>query len=353
MTREAMGRVTASVAGNRGAAVIKDVARLAGVSIPTVSRYINGTARVSPEKSERIAQAIKLLDYKPNVVARALVNRMMDSVMMLTSLGTSWATTQINRGAEKVARDNGFLFGVTSLDGVKSDDVEDTVDRVIAFNHAGVLLSESDEVAMRVLRLIPGDMPMVLIGGSGGDAPYQVMPSEREGGRLVAEHLLKLGHGNVVHVHRREGPNNNTRTMGWRDAMKARGTSAMASYEVDGGMDEIVALGHALAKDRQITAIFAGNDETAIALIRGLRDEGLRVPEDVSVAGYNDQLFAEVWEPPLTSYRQNFVEIGEAAFTMLLAQIMAKRAGWAMPDPECRVIEGELIVRESTAKPHA
>ena len=336
---------------SRSTPVIKDVARLAGVSVPTVSRYLNGTAKVSPEKREKIAQAIKLLDYKPSFVARALANKVMDSVTMLTSLSNYWATTEVNSGAEHAARDHGFLFGVTSLDGISDDEIESTVNRVLSSNPAGVIVSESDEVAIKVMRMIPKDMPMVLIGGSRGDAPYQVMPSERDGGRQITEYLLGLGHETVVHVHRHEGPNNNTRTLGWRDAMKAAGIVAADSYEVSSDLEQSVELGRKLAQNPEITAIFAGNDETAISLIKGLRDQGIRVPEDISVAGYNNQIFAPMWDPALTTYNQNFVEIGEKAFEMLYEQIEAKRADEPAPEPQCRVVEGKLVIRDSTAAP--
>ena len=345
------GTATASPATGRSTPVIKDVAQLAGVSVPTVSRYLNGTAKVSQEKREKIAQAIKLLDYKPSFVARALANKVMDSVTLLTSLSNYWATAEINSGAEHAARERGFLFGVTSLDGISDDEVESTINRVLSANPAGVIVSESDEVAIQALRLIPRTVPMVLVGGSRGDAPYQVMPSEREGGRIVTEYLLGLGHRNVVHVHRAEGPNNNTRTMGWRDAIKAAGIQPAESYQVGVDLAESLELGRRLAHVPGVTAIFAGNDETAIALIRGLHDEGVRVPEDISVAGYNDQLFSQMWDPPLTSYSQNYVELGSAAFDMLYGRIEAARTGEPDPEPECRVIEGRLVVRESTAAP--
>ncbi|WP_240540882.1 LacI family DNA-binding transcriptional regulator [Bifidobacterium vespertilionis] len=348
----AQGRVSSMPpSGNRSTPVIKDVAQLAGVSVPTVSRYLNGTAKVSTEKREKIAQAIKLLDYKPSFVARALANKVMDSVTMLTSLSTYWATTEVNSGAEHAARDHGFLFGVTSLDGISDDEIESTINRVLSANPAGLIISESDELVIQLLHQIPKDIPLVLIGGSRGDAPYQVIPSEREGGRVITEYLLGLGHRNVVHVHRREGPNNNTRTLGWRDAMTDAGIQAMEAYQVGTDLSESVELGRKLAQDEDLTAIFAGNDETAISLIKGLRDEGVRVPEDVSVAGYNDQIFAKMWDPALTSYSQNFVELGRQAFEMLYAQIEAKRSGEEPPEPECRVVEGELIVRDSTVAP--
>lgn len=336
---------------NRNTPVIKDVARLAGVSVPTVSRYLNGTAKVSDAKREAIAKAIELLGYQPSVVARALANRELDQVMVLTSHNMMWSNLMVNDGIEQAARSHGFLFGVTSLDGVAENDLADTVNRALSANPAGVILSEDDEIMLSTRPLIPRNLPMVLVGGSRGDAPYQVIPSEREGGRLITEHLLSLGHRTVTHVHRQEGPNDNTRTRGWRDAMTAVGLSVDTAIQVSTDLDESVEVGRRLARDLKVTAVFAGNDETAISLIKGLAEGGKRVPEDVSVAGYNDMSFARFWQPPLTSYSQNFQELGRQAFDMLLGLIEAKRAGEMAPEPECRVVPGKLIVRESTAAP--
>lgn len=333
-----------------GVPVIKDVARMAGVSVPTVSRYLNGTARVSEEKRIRVAQAIEQLGYRPSAVARALSNRFFDEVMMLTSHSDLWVNTMVNRGVEHAARERGFLFAVTSLDGVDEQDVNDTIDRAMSANPAGVIVSADDETMLTALRRVPDEMPVVLVGGSRGDSSYQVMPSERDGGRIVTEHLLALGHRYVVHVHREEGPNDNTRTLGWMDAMSASGIEGTA-FQVSADLGESVELGRRLANDRRVTAIFAGNDETAVALIRGLRDGGRSIPEDVSVASYNDMPFACLWEPPLTSYGQNFEQIGREAFGLLYTLIAARREGSLMPEPECRVVNGELVIRSSTARP--
>ena len=280
--------------------VIKDVAKLAGVSAPTVSRYLNGTVNVTEDKRERIAKAIKELGYEPSIVARALSNREMDSVVVFEANPSAFSTSETNRA------------GIAALE------------------------------------YIPKDMPMVVVGGSFGDGEYQVINAERDGGRWMTMHLLDLGHRTVFHVGRPEGPTDNTRTNGWRDALKERGVTAPDPIIVpDDDLEESVKAGRTLGRRGDVTAIFAGNDETAIAVIRGLREVGRRVPADVSVVGFDDRNFGAMWNPALTSYTQNFLDMGERSFRMLFEQIQAKRAGDDAPPSQVEVVQGKPCLRAS------
>ena len=308
--------------------VIKDVAKLAGVSAPTVSRYLNGTVNVTEDKRERIAKAIKELGYEPSIVARALSNREMDSVVVFAANPSAFSTSETNHGVEAAARKRRFLLNIVSLDE-----------------------SDMDSVKARVrmgLSIRPKDMPMVVVGGSFGDGEYQVINAERDGGRWMTMHLLDLGHRTVFHVGRPEGPTDNTRTNGWRDALKERGVTAPDPIIVpDDDLEESVKAGRTLGRRGDVTAIFAGNDETAIAVIRGLREVGRRVPADVSVVGFDDRNFGAMWNPALTSYTQNFLDMGERSFRMLFEQIQAKRAGDDAPPSQVEVVQGKPCLRAS------
>ena len=161
-------------------------------------------------------------------------------------------------------------------------------------------------------------------------------------------HLLDLGHHTVFHVGRPEGPTDNTRTNGWRDALKERGVTAPAPIIVpDDDLEESVKAGRTLGRRGDVTAVFAGNDETAIAVIRGLREVGRRVPADVSVVGFDDRNFGAMWNPALTSYTQNFLDMGERSFRMLFEQIQAKRAGDDAPPSQVEVVQGKPCLRAS------
>ncbi|PWG59658.1 LacI family DNA-binding transcriptional regulator [Bifidobacterium catulorum] len=336
----------------RSTPVIKDVAKLAGVSAATVSRYLNGTANVNEEKSERIAQAIKLLGYKPSIVARALANREMDSVMVFATDSGSFSTNMTNVGVERGAQSKSYLFGVTTLSEHRLGDVRQMVQMALGANPAGVIVYEYDRAGAEALRYIPDDMPLVIVGGNVGEGAYQVINSEREGGRAMTEYLLGLGHRTVYHVARSEGPSDNTRTNGWRDALTEAGAPVPEILHVSAtDLEESVEVGRVLGRRSDVTAVFAGNDETAIAVINGLREEGRRVPEDVSVAGFEDRQFAPMWKPALTSYRQNFIEMGERAFAMLYEQIQARRAGERPPQSRLETVQGRMVVRDSACAP--
>lgn len=328
--------------------VIKDVARLAGVSAPTVSRYLNGTVKVSEDKRERIAKAIKQLGYEPSVVARALSNQEMDTVVAFAANPSAFSTSETNHGVEAAARRRRFLLNIVSLDESDMDSVEQRVRMGLSVRPAGAVVYLYDKAGIKALDYIPKDLPLVVVGGSFGDGDYQVVNAEREGGRWMTMHLLDLKHRTVFHVARPAGPNDNTRTNGWRDALEERGATIHEPIIVSpDDLEEAVEAGRRLGERDDVTAVFAGNDETAIAVIKGLKESGRQIPDDVSVVGFDDQRFAPLWQPALTSYSQNFLEMGERAFRMLYEQVRAKREGADAPQPRVEVVEGRPCLRGS------
>ena len=165
-------------------------------------------------------------------------------------------------------------------------------------------------------------MPKVVVGGSFGDGDYQIINAERDGGRWMTMHLLDLGHKTVFYVGRVQGATDNTRANGWKDALEERGIEAPEPIVVsDGNPEKAVKAGHELG--------------------------GRRVPDDVSVVGFDDRNFGALWEPSLTSYTQNFLDMGERSFRMLFEQIQAKRMGADMPPSQIEVVQGQPCLRAS------
>lgn len=336
----------------RARPVIKDVARLAGVSAPTVSRYLNGTVNVTEDKRRRIAEAIKELGYEPSVVARALSNREMDSVVVFAANPDAFSTSATNHGVEAAARKRRFLVTIVSLDESDMDSVEARVRMGLAVRPAGVIVYEYGWAGVEALKRLPRDIPTVVVGGGFGDGDYQVINAERDGGRWMTMHLLDLGHNTVFHVAWGRETGDNSRTNGWRDALEERGIDVPAPIAVPAGdLRKAVAAGRALGRRKDVTAVFAASDEIAIAVMKGLREAGRRVPQDVSVVGFDDMDFDAMWEPPLTSYTQNFHEMGERAFRMLYDQVRAKRAGKEPPQPQVEVVQGKPRLRASETSP--
>ena len=144
--------------------VIKDVAKLAGVSAPTVSRYLNGTVNVTEDRRARIAKAIKELGYDPSIVARALSNREMDSVVVFAANPAAFSTSETNHGVEAAARKRRFLLNIVSLDESDMESVEARVRMGLSIRPAGVVVYEYDQAGIAALDYIPKDMPKVVVG---------------------------------------------------------------------------------------------------------------------------------------------------------------------------------------------
>ena len=229
--------------------VIKDVAKLAGVSAPTVSRYLNGTVNVTEDRRARIAKAIKELGYEPSIVARALSNREMDSVVVFAANPAAFSTSETNHGVEAAARKRRFLLNIVSLDESDMESVEARVRMGLSIRPAGVVVYEYDQAGIAALDYIPKDMPKVVVGGSFGDGDYQIINAERDGGRWMTMHLLDLGHKTVFYVGRVQGATDNTRANGWKDALEERGIEAPEPIVVsDGNLEKAVKAGHELGR---------------------------------------------------------------------------------------------------------
>ena len=173
-----------------------------------------------------------------------------------------------------------------------------------------------------------------------GDRPYALI-DEAAGARALTEHLLGLGHQTVHHV---AGPSEgkvSPRTEGWRDTLLAHGKDVPETLHADWHPRSGYEAGALLASRTDVTAVLCGNDDIAIGVISALGDQGLRVPEDVSVVGFDDQPYADFWKPTLTTARQDFDDLGARAF----AQLQRLMAGEPVAGS---VVAPELVVRGSS-----
>ncbi|WP_055428307.1 LacI family DNA-binding transcriptional regulator [Bifidobacterium aesculapii] len=334
-------------------ASIKDVAALSGVSVPTVSRYLNDRERVSEEKRQRIAKAIELLDYRPNPIARALVRERTHLISVLTTDTTLYGQSEMLHGIELRAREAEYQININMITGGSREDIHRSVRRALDQNPVGTILLNYDAASAEASAFLPTDMPVVLVAGNRNPDVAQVSLQENEGGRDVTRHLLSLGHRTVIHVSVPGGSGGYSRLSGWRQALSDAGVFApepvMAKWDPYSGRE----IGRKLGVRDDVTAIFAGNDEIAMGIIRGLGDVGRRVPDDVSVVGFDDHPLARVWDPALTTVRQDFRKAGSVAFDMLADQIDDVVAGRGRTDNWTRYTElpGELVVRESSSQP--
>lgn len=335
------------------AASIKDVATLSGVSVPTVSRYLNNRERVSEEKRERIAKAISLLGYRPNPIARALVKEQTKIVSVVLTDTTLYGQSETLHGIEVRAREAGYQLGISVLSGDSRDEVQRSVQTALDQNPVGAIVLNYDAVSNEALMFLPDELPTVVIAGERRPETAQVSLQENVSGYRLTQYLLSLGHRTVTHVTIPGGGGGYSRLHGWRQALSEAGAYAPEPVEAEWDPDSGRRIGAILGRDPEVTAIFAGNDEIAMGVIRGLNDVGRHVPQDVSVVGFDDHPIARIWNPSLTTMRQDFRKAGRTAFDLLKNSIDDVVAGRGRTDNWTRFEElfGELVIRESTAQP--
>jgi DNA-binding LacI/PurR family transcriptional regulator len=329
--------------------VMADVARVAGVSLPTVSRVLTGAGSVSPDKEARVRAAIDQLDYRPNAAARALVSGRRSLIAVLAGNTSLYGYASTNRGIEGAARQAGYTVVITVVESADPEVVDDAVNLVLGQPIAGVIVLEFDDVGREVVERLPHGIPVVAAGGRvrrEGQVP-SVRIDEWAGGRAVTEYLLGLGHPTVHHVAIPVLGGAPGRTEGWRDALVAAEAPVpdilRASWEPASGY----LLGLELLDRPDVTAVFCGNDDLAIGVLRAFVENGLGVPQDVSVVGFDDQPFGQFWHPALTTAAQDFDDLGARAFRSLRHVLDGDAAG-VSSTTAASVAAPVLMIREST-----
>ncbi|MET7331503.1 LacI family DNA-binding transcriptional regulator [Nonomuraea sp. NPDC005650] len=321
-----------------------DVAVLAGVSAMTVSRVLNAPDRVRAETRARVLAAVQELDYRPNQAARQLVTGR-SGVLGVVSIDTTlYGPASTLYCIEQAARNAGFNVSIASLPSLSRRSMEEGVERLRDQAVDGVIIVAPHESAADGLRHLPAEMPVVAVD-AGDDIPVPVAKvDQRTGAVRATRHLLSLGHRTVWHV---AGPADwldaNGRIEGWRSVLESADRPVPEVLRGDWSSRSGYQLGQQLARDPEVTAVFVANDQMALGVLRALREAGRRVPEDVSVAGFDDIPESAYFWPPLTTVRQDFGEVGRHAFHLLLDRMAGAEADAR------RLVEPELVVRESTA----
>jgi DNA-binding LacI/PurR family transcriptional regulator len=326
--------------------VMADVARLAGVSHQTVSRVLNEHPNVRPLTRERVLDAIRELAYRPNAAARTLVTRRTHTLGVITADTMLYGPTSMLYGFERAAHDTYFV-SVASLPALDRRSMLDAVDRFLGQGIEGIVVIATVDTAVAALAHVPPQVPLVAVG-CGTRAPVTSVAIDNTAGAAAAtRYLLGLGHQTVYHV---AGPAScldaEERVDGWRLALREAGAAEPEVLVGDWSSSSGYELGTRLVPEPGLTAVFCGNDTMALGVIRALTERGLRVPEDVSIVGFDDVPEAGYYRPPLTTVRQDFGEVGRQALSTLVDRMSGVIPAW----PRVRVAP-ELIVRASAAAP--
>lgn len=331
-------------------AVMADVGRLAGVSHQTVSRVINGSRHVSPRTRERVLAAMRELGYRPNSVARALATGRTRTVGVVSFDTTLYGPASTLFGIERAAHEAGYLIMVASLPTLDRGAVLAAIDRLRTQGVDGVLVIVSEQESAEALMHAPLDVPLVAVEAGPERGIPVVAVDQQRGAELATRHLLDLGHETVHHI---TGPlgsiESQQRAGGWQAVLRAAGAPRpeplIGDWTARAGYD----LGRRLTRDRSVTAVFASCDQMALGVLRALHEAGRRIPEDVSVVGFDDLPESSYFTPPLTTVRQDFAEVGSRSLRVLVRAIETVAAGER--PPQGSLVPPELVVRGSTGTP--
>jgi len=325
---------------------LRDVAEAVGVSVQTVSRVANGEPNVAAEKRELVLTKMRELGYRPNAAARAIRRGSFRTVGVvyhsLHSVGTHRSLEEISERAAE----SGYattLMPLAAASGQAANGAftrlgEMAVDVVIVILPAPFGVDETLH--------LPEGVPAVVLGPPLVAGVATVDFDQVVGARAAIAHLLDLGHETVHHI---AGPPGSfsagSRVQAWQEVLTERGRPVPAVQPGDwspgSGYRAMVRL---LAEDRPPTAVFAANDQMALGAYRAVAEAGLRIPEDVSIVGFDDIDEAEMFAPPLTTVRQEWGLLGRESLRVAL-----EMEGGA--PPEHVQLPTRLVLRDSTAAP--
>jgi DNA-binding LacI/PurR family transcriptional regulator len=327
---------------------IRDVARLARTSKSTASRYLNGQ-RVKEHTAEAIRQAVLQLNYHRNENARRLaLNRTGVIGVVLDDISNGFYSG-ILQGVGEVSRSRGY--GCVFYNVIPDRETEGSFLELV---HEGrvdglILLSFRKRDREEASSTFPAGAPIVLFGDDGGAEVYSVDVDNFGGSVDVVRHLHRLGHSKITHI---AGPEaaaaSPLRTAGYKAAMKEfglpleRGWIADSDWTVEGGYRAM----KRLLQRGGFTAVFASNDGSAAGALRAIREAGPKVPEDLSVVGFDDNEFAPLLSPALTTVRQPWTKIG----ARLAGAVLDLTEGVEPRAPRRELMEPELLVRDSCGR---
>ena len=325
---------------------IKDVARMAGVSVATVSRVLNDSAVVSPSRRDRVQKAATHLNYWPHGAARSLITNRTNTIGVLLPDLFGEFFSEVIRGIDHAAREAGLHVLLSS----SHADTEELIAALRAMRGRidGLIVMAPDVHAPKAIQQARTDTPLVLIDPGldvrGCDA---ISISNHDGAYQLVKHLFALGHRRVAII---TGPSRNVdaeqRLAGYRRALEEHGANGDSGLEIAGDFGErsgYEAAARLLTLKPRPTAVFAANDYMAIGVMGALSDAGLRVPQDMAVGGFDDIAMARYLNPPLTTVRVDAYGLGAHATERLLRILGAATA----PRPTREVMPTTLVIRGS------
>jgi LacI family transcriptional regulator len=333
---------------------IRDVARQAGVSVATVSHVVNATHYVTPELHERVFDAVKQLDYRPNKLARALSQKAIPLLALIVPDISNPYWSAVARAVQDVTDQHDYSVIVCSSDGLPEREARFL--RSLSGWVSGMILHPYHLASEHVSRLSGDQMPVVILGdfvAPTKQPPHwdQVTSSNLEGAQLAVAHLIQLGHRRIGFIQGAEGtPSSLKRLAGYHAALEQAGLPLDEGLQVPGDYTQAggrSAMGSLLDQPNRPTAVFCANDLSAFGALEAAQRRGYAVPADVSIVGFDNIDEAASTSPPLTTVSQPPRLVGTVTAETLIERLTGRS------EPSRRSIPGSLIIRQSTAPPRA
>jgi DNA-binding LacI/PurR family transcriptional regulator len=324
---------------------LMDVARKSGVSHQTVSRVVNGNINVSEKTRKKVLKFLEEMGYVRNQAARSLATGKSSKIGILGMETTLYGPTVIFHDIQVAARKAGYGLSIEFTKDVDDFSISEGINHLVKEGVDGIVLIAPQTNGSRNIESLKLRIPIIAHEGKRTDYISIVASNQFEGGLLATEHLISLGHKNIGHL---GGPltfyDATERHRGWKEAL-ARNGLPLARYLVG---DWSVESGHRLTfdllKDLDMTAIFVANDAMALGALKAISELGLKVPENVSLVGYDNEPETPFLIPGLTTVDQRFDLVASKSIDLLI-KLLNKTA----TKSASKKISPELIVRASSA----
>jgi DNA-binding LacI/PurR family transcriptional regulator len=331
-----------------GAPRLTDVAEAAGVSHQTVSRVLNGSTLVRDETRQKVLEATASLGYRRNSAARALVTNKSGRLGVVVAHLEERGPATLAAKLQEAARDEGYEAVFVGLQTLDTSTLPGAIDRLLDQAVEAIVVGVTHRESLEMVSGLQLRIPVVFVEGVADAGPLAAGVGHRAAAAMATDHLLDHGHTSVAHV---SGPlewlEAAERRAGWLSAHEQRGRVAGPEVAGDWTPESGYAAGVVLARDPSVTAVFAANDQMSLGLLRAMHEAGRRVPEDVSVVGYDNLPEAAYFIPPLTTVDQDFGELALRAVKLAVQAISGEKA------PAYDLIQATLVERASCAGPPA
>ena len=330
---------------------LKDVAKYAGVSASTVSRVLAGKSYVNEETRQRVMEAVRALDYRPNALAQSLKMGNSNTIALMIPSIQNLIFPDITRGVEDAARRAGYTVVLCNTD----EDVEvekNYINKLRTRLIDGFIVASAMPNTTHITRLREEGFPVVLTSRHYSDDIDAVIVDNVQAAYNATKYLIRTGHKRIaIALGRVELPIYAHRLEGYRKAIEESGLpfdESLVIHETTGTSSFYSLTMDMLKRQGKPDAIFASSDPKAYVIMRALHDAGLRIPEDVSVMGMDNVEMSSLVEPPLSTVAQPLYEIGRLAAQKLFKQIAYKEQTGKLAPPQIDVLPTDLIIRKST-----